>query len=80
MPVQTKVSIERVSQTEFHDVNEKVMGLAFRVHSSFGRFCNEKIYQKALLNACLSNGLPTTESEMEINVSHKDYSKSYYAD
>lgn len=80
MPIQTKVSIERVSQTDFHDVNEKVMGLAFRVHSELGRFCHEKIYQNALLKSCISNGFPEAESELEIIVSHKGYSKSYFAD
>ncbi|MDF7823095.1 GxxExxY protein [Pontiellaceae bacterium B12227] len=80
MPVQTKVPIEHVSQTDFHLTNEKVMGLAFRVHSELGRFCHEKIYQNALHAACLANGMPTSTTEIEILVSYKEYSKSYFVD
>ncbi len=78
--VRTKVPIERMSQTQFHVVNEKVMGLAFRIHSDFGRFCTEKIYQNALQRACISNGFLKAKSEVEMKISHKDYSKSYFAD
>ena len=80
MPVQTKSPIERISQSEFHQKNEMVMASAFRVHRELGRFCHEKIYQNALLKACVSNGFPEAESELEIIVSHKNYSKSYFAD
>ncbi len=80
MPVQTKIPIECVGQTEFHAMNEKVMGLAFRVHSELGRFCHEKIYQNALHQACLSNGFSTSKAEAEIQVLHKSYSKSYFVD
>jgi GxxExxY protein len=69
-----------MSQTRFHEMNEKVMGLAFRIHSELGRFYHEKIYQNALLEACVSNGFPASNSEVEIKVSHKDYSKSYFVD
>ncbi|VGO18776.1 GxxExxY protein [Pontiella sulfatireligans] len=61
-------------------MNEMVMGLAFRVHRELGRFCHEKIYQNALREACAGNGFPLSKTEVEIQVSHKDYCKSYFAD
>jgi GxxExxY protein len=80
MPIQTKIPVKRVSQTDFHALNETVMDAAFRIHSRLGRFCNEKIYQNALLEECLSGGFPISHKEVEIQVSHKDFLKSYFID
>lgn len=80
MPIRTKIPIHRLSQSEFHEMNERVMAAAFRIHSGLGRFCNEKIYQNALLEECLSGGFPISHKEVEVQISHKDFLKSYFID
>jgi GxxExxY protein len=80
MPIHTKIPVQRISQARFHEINEKVMAAAFHIHNELGRFCNEKIYQNALLEACRSDGFPLSRKEVEIQVVHRDFRKSYFID
>lgn len=80
MPIHTKTPVQRIGQARFHEINEKVMAAAFRIHNELGRFCNEKIYQNALLEACRSAGGSLGRKEVEIQVVHRDFRKSYFID
>ncbi len=53
--------------------------MAFDIHNEFGRFCDEKIYQRELLYRCESRGIKGA-SEAEIRVSFDTFSKSYFID
>jgi GxxExxY protein len=79
VPIKLSVPVRRVSQKEFHAVDELVTRLAFDIHNEFGRFCDEKIYQRELLYRCESKGIEGS-SEAEIRVSFDTFSKSYFID
>jgi hypothetical protein len=48
MPVFINEKIERISQKEFHCIDEKIMKGVFYLHNDIGRFYDEKIYQNEL--------------------------------
>lgn len=80
MPIETDFNITSLNQAKYHEINEKVIGLAFDVHNELGRSCHEKIYQNALKAACLTNGLFSCVSEAAVRVIHGSFSKSYFLD
>ena len=52
MPVECNIEIEPVDQEDFHALDKVVMGHAFDVHNTLGRFCDERIYQDELAHRC----------------------------
>ncbi|WP_372797534.1 GxxExxY protein [Pontiella sp.] len=80
MPIETEFKIIRLNQSEFHEINEKVMAWAFGIHRELGRSCHERIYQNGLKAACLENDLFTCTAEAEVKVVHGTFSKSYFLD
>ena len=57
MPIKTRVSKREISKEDFYQLDYKVMGLAFAVHNDFGRFWDEKIYQRELAHCCIDANL-----------------------
>ena len=80
MPVKHNVRIVPVSEDEFHLLDHKIMGLVFSVQKDLGRFCDEKIYQNELAYRCKDMGFDTVATEVPIEVSYKDFVKTYYMD
>jgi len=56
------------------------MGLVFSMHNDLGRLYDEKIYQKELSYRCRKTGLESVLTEVPIQVSLRDYTKTYYID
>ena len=79
MPIVLPHSIDALSERDFHKLDYSVMALAFEVHNQWGRFYDEQIYQNELEQRCLNKGLEI-ENELEIRLTHKDYSKSLFID
>jgi GxxExxY protein len=79
MPIRTAVPIEVFDQERFHDVDQRVTGLAFAIHNEFGRYLDERLYQRELTRRCRDIGL-AVEAEMRIVVSLDDFRKDYYVD
>jgi GxxExxY protein len=79
MPINCDFNIKRASQDEFHRLDSVVMRMAFDIHNSFGRFCDERIYQDELAMRCRMAGL-ATEREVEIRMTHGSFFKSYFID
>ncbi len=79
MPIECKFPVQRVSQKEFHVIDEVVTGIAFDIHNELGRFCNERIYQDELAHRCVNSGIPTLR-ELRVCVTHQDFSKQYFLD
>ena len=50
------------------------------MHKDLGRFCDEKIYQNELAHRCRDIGFKTVATEVPIQVSYKDFLKTYYMD
>jgi GxxExxY protein len=79
MPILPKYAVEKTTEQKFHELDYAIMRIAFDVHNQLGRFYDEKIYQNKLLSACRRNGIET-ETEFEVKLTHKDFSKSFFID
>jgi GxxExxY protein len=79
MPVECSVEIRPVEQERFHAVDRVVMGHAFDIHNTLGRFCDERIYQNELAQRCRTGGLEV-QREVLLRAWHQDFSRPYYLD
>ena len=79
MSVDSKIKFECIEQDGFHAIDKVVMGHAFEIHNTIGRFCNESTYKNELSHRCRISGLDI-QTEVHLCVSHKDFVKSYYLD
>jgi GxxExxY protein len=79
MPIIPSHPIEALSETEFHELDYKVMALAFETQNELGRLYDEQIYQNKLKQKCLNNGLKVA-CEIEIELTHRTYVKSLFVD
>ncbi len=77
--ISTKEKIKRISQKEFNSIDEVIMKLVFEIHNDLGRFCDEKVYHNELSYIANKMGFQA-ENEVEISVTHKDFTKKYYLD
>lgn len=80
MPFKDSALIKPCSEDEFHLVDYKIMGIVFSIHKELGRFCDEKIYQNELAHRCYDAEFETVETEVPIQVSYKDFCKTFYMD
>jgi len=79
MPVEFSIEMFAAGQEEFHALDRRLMRHAFGLYNSLGRFCDEPIYQNELARRCGEDGIKC-HREVEIRVSHQDFTKSYYLD
>lgn len=79
MPIILPHPITPLSEQAFHKLDYSVMALAFEMHNELGRFYNEQIYKNKLMQECREKGF-ATECEVEIKLTHHDYSKSLFID
>jgi GxxExxY protein len=79
MPITCDRQFEILDEQSFHTLNYEVMGLLFDIHNDLGRFCSENIYRTELKNRCERRGFATS-IEVPIEVSFKDFRKTYYMD
>ena len=80
MPIIVNSEIRVFSELEFHKLAEKVIGVVFDVHNDFGRLMEEDVYKRAILARCSAQGIAPGKREVEIQVTHKDFRKSYFMD
>ena len=80
MPFEVKANFREISKEDFYQRDYKIMSLAFSIHNGFGRFWDEKIYQKELMYRCEDAGFVNVASGVPILVSYKDFQKYYYID
>ena len=81
MPLHTSVPIKAIEQSDFHEIDEKVTGLAYDIHNEFGRYLDESLYQCELARRCRVMGFDVVhEPELKMTASLDDFSKSYFAD
>jgi GxxExxY protein len=79
MPIRTAVPIRVFDQESFHQIDRRVTGMAFDIHNEFGRYLDERLYQRELTRRCRDAGI-NVEPEMRITVELVDFSKDYFAD
>lgn len=75
MPIIVDAEINSISQDEFSKVSYCVMREVFQLHRELGRLFDEEVYRRALLA-----WLTDAQEEVLIDVSFKDFHKSYYMD
>jgi GxxExxY protein len=80
MPIEVTTKIEIFDQETFRALNTRLLGMVFEVHNEFGRFLDEALYKSELAARWLAAGLGTVEREVQINVSHESFFKSYFLD
>ena len=74
MPVTVHCPTRRLSQDEFRKVVYDVMGHIFKIHSEFGAYFDEQIYQQEIARRC------SATFEVPIEISHRDFRKILFAD
>lgn len=79
MPIILPHPMESLSEQAFHKLDYSVMALAFEIHNELGRFYDENIYKNKLLQKCRSKGFKA-ECEVEVTLTHQDFSKSLFID
>jgi len=80
MPIIVDSEIRVLSETEFHQQAERVIGIVFDVHNQFGRLMNEETYKKIIQARCERAGMVPARREVEICVRHGTFEKRYYMD
>lgn len=75
MPVSVGAQLIELSQAEFAKVSYGIMAEVFALKRELGRLFNEQVYKEAL-----KARLNTVQTEVEIEVSYKDFHKSYFMD
>lgn len=79
MPIQPSIPISCISQQEYHEIDERMVGHSMAIHNQFGRLLDEHIYKKELAERCSKDGMPA-QREVRIRVTHRDFVKDYFID
>ena len=48
MPIQPAIPIACISQQEYHEIDERMVGHSMAIHNQFGRLLDEVVYKKEL--------------------------------
>tara|TARA_R110002111_G_scaffold150595_1_gene217413 strand:- start:161 stop:952 length:792 start_codon:yes stop_codon:yes gene_type:complete len=79
MPIIVDTKLNAPTKERFQQIDYKLMGEAFAVHNTLGQLMDEACYRKALSLRLSNIGFQNIQ-EMEIKLTHKNHSKSYYID
>jgi GxxExxY protein len=80
MPIDCPISIRRIEQEEFAQLDFQVMRCAFDAQNELGRLCDEVIYQNDVTDRLRSAGLGPIRKEVPVRVTHRDFAKTYSLD
>lgn len=75
MPVVVGAPLQRLSEEEFGRIAYDVLGCVFDIHREFGRFFDEKIYEREL-----ARRMPSIELEVPVEVAFDCFKKTYFLD
>jgi GxxExxY protein len=79
MPIHTSIPITIFHQEAFHSVDKVVTGVAFDIHNEFGRYLEERLYQREFASRLSGRGL-VVHREMQMTLTLDDFSRDYFAD
>ena len=79
MPILPSLPITNLGQSDFHRIDEQMLGHAFAIHNQFGRLLDEAIYKQELADRCTADGM-TTQREVRIRIEHGSFVKDYFID
>lgn len=80
MPIQSPISLPRLTVDEFKELDYQVMAHAFAAHRDLGRLCDETVYQADLAERLTAAGLGPIRREMPLTASFRGFVFSYFAD
>jgi GxxExxY protein len=80
LPIKHNIAIKPISEDEFHQIDYKVMELAFAIHNEMGRFWDEKIYQNELARRCRESGFDKVMTEVPVSACFEDFEGLYLMD
>lgn len=80
MPIKHEINITPISEDDFHQLDYKVMDLAFSIHNEMGRFWDEKIYQNELARRCREIGFEKVLTEVPVYACYEDFERLYLID
>lgn len=80
MPIQSTISLPRLTASEFKELDYQVMAHAFAAHRDLGRLCDETIYQADLAERLVAAGLGPVRREFPLTASFRGFVYSYSAD
>lgn len=75
MPIHLGAKTYRLDEAAFKQLVFEVMRCVFDIHNEFGRFFDEKIYQRELARRC-----PGVQLEVPIEIRFDDFAKTYFLD
>src|ERR1700722_2856077 len=73
MPIHCPIATQRITQNEFKQIAGEVMRHVFTIHNEFGRFFDEQIYTKELVDR-----MDGVELEVPVTVTHDSFSIGLY--
>jgi GxxExxY protein len=80
MPINCPITIARLSADEFEQIDYRVMGHAYASQNELGRLCDECAYEADLKARLLADGFRSVQTQVPVNVIHRDFSKTYRLD
>ena len=80
MPIDMTTDVVVLTQPEFHTLTSMLLRIIFDVHNEFGRFLDEALYKNEIAARWTAAGLGKVEREVQINISHKSFCKTYFMD
>ena len=73
MPIHCPIAAQRITQEEFRQIAGEVVQHVFAIHNEFGRFFDEQIYTKELVDR-----MDGVELEVPVTVTHDLFSIGLY--
>lgn len=80
MPIHCPITIARLGEDEFEDLDYRVMGHAYASQNELGRLCDESAYEADLTARLVTDGFRSVQTQVPITVTHRDFSKTYRLD
>src|SRR5277367_247964 len=80
MPIHCPITIAALSAEEFEALDYRVMGHAYASQNELGRLCDECAYEADMKARLLADGFKSVQTQVPVNVTHRDFSKTYRLD
>lgn len=79
MPVICPIQFERLSESQFKEMDYAVMKHVFASHNELGRLCDENVYHNDIAARLQAAGF-RAQSQVPVVLTHRDFAKRYFLD
>ena len=80
MPIHCNIPTRRVTQSEFKEIDQLVMGCSYEAQNHFGRLLEEQVYENDLKKRLEAKGIQGVFTQVEVWVTHGEFKKLYRLD